>query len=486
MTTQIQPLREKLSAVNVEIGQLLEFDPNTGQAKVDDKGAAIVPDWTPEQESRYESLTTERANIMAHMGRVQGTLDTLAAAETERRTENEDAGKPVDVRIPAPDEGNLGMYGQPESRYQKLVANFGQNVRARMANRIGQEKGLSHDEAFAGPGNAADTMLAFETALIHGERGLMQLEKRLGRDFMNILEVDQTSAPKGGIVTPKEVSSMLWELMTYYAPYMTLGTIVAVNHGRKVGEPTTDDTSNAGEILAESAAITSQDVEFDEVEIQPRRFSSKEALFTWDWVNSQVLSDATGRIYALLAERLGRTLSTACFLGNTAPAITGIKGAVEAANTSIATASGTKLDPADMDDAYFGVDTIYRGDSSFIMHLSTLAHLAGKTISSSDLRHLLTPDLQNGNLMRYRGRPLIEDNNSDEIPNSASANNEVVHFGPVRNLVIKPWTGSGVSYRWAEESTYAKKNQIGVAQVQYYGVGVLLAAAWSYLTLKAS
>ena len=120
------------------------------------------------------------------------------------------------------------------------------------------------------------------------------------------------------------------------------------------------------------------------------------------------------------------------------------------------------------------------------MHLSTLAHLAGKTIGSSDLRALLTPDLQNGNLMRYRSRPLIEDNNSDEIPTTAAANNEVVHFGAIRNLVIKPWTGSGISYRWAEESTYAKKNQIGVAQVQYYGVGVLLAAAWSYLTLKAS
>ena len=146
----------------------------------------------------------------------------------------------------------------------------------------------------------------------------MQLErKRLGRDFMNILEVDQTAAPKGGIVTPKEVSAMLWELMKYHAPYITLGTVVPVNHGRKVGEPTNDDTSNEGEILAENAAITSQDVGLEEVVIQPHRFSSKEALFTWDWVNSQVLSDATGRIYAILAERIARTLAKACFLGNT-------------------------------------------------------------------------------------------------------------------------------------------------------------------------
>ena len=165
MTTQIQPLREKLSAVNVEIGKLLEFDPNTGQAKVDENGVAIIPDWTPEQETRHESLTNQRAKILAHMGRVQGTLDTLAAAETERRTEDAEAGKPFEPRMPAPDGGNLGLYGTPEVGLQKLVANFGSTVRATMANRIGQEKGLSYDEALAGPGNANDTMLAFETGL---------------------------------------------------------------------------------------------------------------------------------------------------------------------------------------------------------------------------------------------------------------------------------------------------------------------------------
>ena len=487
MTTQIQPLRERLTAINTEIGTLLEVDPNTGQAKTDDSGKAIVPNWTSEQEARYDALTNERAGVMAHIQRVNDTLASLNESANERRVERLQAQT-------ARQNGTLrGDQPQPivieESQNLDLARNFTNNARHSMAERLSQEQGKSLDEAYA---EANDTILAWETFNVHGEQGLRDLTQQNGRDFTNILKRDDSTTPFGGIVTPKEVLNELTKIMKYFAPYLSLGTVRTVTSGRKMGHPWTDDTTNEGEWVAENKTIGSADVVLKETVIQPMRLSSKEVTFSYDWLRSVVLSDANAEIYGILGERMGRGLSNACFAGvATSGAVqTGIKGAVEAAIAKASrkrTVATLAIEPSDIDKIYFGVDSAYRSDSSFLMNITTIAHLAGKTVGSGDARALLTPDLQNSNLLRYRGRPIVEENGTDSIPTAKADNLEVAFFGPLRNVRINRLAGSAMSFRWGDEAAYAKFGRIGLAQVEYIGVGVTHATAknWDVLMLKA-
>jgi len=483
----IQHLRERLVALNKQMADLLGVDPATGQAVLDGEGKAAQVDWTDERRSKYDAAMAEAAGVKSQIRAKAAYIEHLAEAAGERRSEDLRRGGDFAERAGAEALDDVFARGHG-ARLAKAALGFSARVRSALAGRLEREHGWTPDRAAA---EAEAAMDAYEHALVRGEAALAAHSQATGREFSNILLTGQTTAPKGGIATPPEVSAALWEMMKHYLPYSDYVTVMPVTHGRKVSEPYTDDTANEGEFLDENDAIGAKDIALGEVAIQPCRISSREVLVSWTWIESQLLSNAVARIYALLAIRLARTVSRMTLLGQATktPNQIGIHGAVTAASgggKKVVSKSATAVGVDDIQAVYRGASSIYRPRSTFVMADSTIGELENIALGSNDARRLFTPDLQAAGLMRFRGRPIIEDNNVDAVPAAAGANHETMFFGPLENVVLKPWTGSAMTFRWQDERAYSGKNQIGFAQCEYWGVGVLFAGAFAYLIQKAS
>ncbi len=130
-----------------------------------------------------------------------------------------------------------------------------------------------------------------------------------------------------GLLQPLELA------MLAFGGMRQVSDIIRTDTGAEIPYPTSNDTSNTGEIIGESTAVSEQDVTFGAVTLGAHKYSSKMVK-----VPTELLEDSAFNIPSmlgsLLGERLGRITNTHFTTGDGAAKPRGITTMTTAGKTT--------------------------------------------------------------------------------------------------------------------------------------------------------
>ncbi len=266
-----------------------------------------------------------------------------------------------------------------------------------------------------------------EHRLLRG--GLMT--QRLSVDEQRSIGTD--SAVAAGYLVPDEYERTIRQNMLAFGGMREVATIMATDTGADLIMPTSDDTGNTGELLAEHGTVSAQDVNVGRLTLKAHMYSSKRVNVSW-----QLLQDAAFDLPAwlqrVLAERIARITNTHFTTGSggnqpygvTLQAATGVSGAT--GQTTICTWD-------DLINLEHKVDPAYRRNARYMFHDNTLSYL--RRIKDGEGRYLWQPGATAGAPSSINGWPYTI--NQDIAQMAASAISVV--FGDFSTYTIRDVRG---------------------------------------------
>jgi HK97 family phage major capsid protein len=239
-----------------------------------------------------------------------------------------------------------------------------------------------------------------------------------------------TTATTGGDVIPEGFVNSLERSLLYYGGMRQVSTVIRTATGNDLPWPTTDDTSNTGAIVVESANASVDDIATSAVTFNAYKYTSKIIKVT-----SELLQDSAFNLAAILGsmlgERIGR-ITNANFTTGTGSAQP--KGIVVCASAGVThdISSGTLSD--DIIDLVHSVDPAYRGQpgTGFMMHDTSVAKV--RKLKDSNNQYLWQPGMQLGVPDRLFGYPVTI---NQDMAYSWSATDDPIIFGALRKYVIR-------------------------------------------------
>ncbi|WP_298235907.1 phage major capsid protein [uncultured Azohydromonas sp.] len=199
---------------------------------------------------------------------------------------------------------------------------------------------------------------------------------------------------EGGYTTAPEYYASLEAAMRAYGGIFSAVDTIRTGTGTAMNFPTTDATTEEGEIVGEGGPATGQDTAFGNIALSVYRYSSKKIALPWELIQDSFI-DIEGYINELLAMRLGRIGSKHLTngTGTNQP-----KGIVTAATLGKAGATGstTSVGYDDLVDTEHSVDPIYRGmpGVGWMFHDNTLK--AVRKIKDGNGRPIFVPGYEAG------------------------------------------------------------------------------------------
>lgn len=303
-------------------------------------------------------------------------------------------------------------------------------------------------------------------------------EKTLSADESEVLQraLSTGTASEGGYLVPELWADQITKQMAFYGPMIDIATIMPDSSGAKMNFPTNNDTSNAGEWVAEKAATTEGDPVFGEVEIDTHVISSKYVA-----VQRQLLQDNTYNLEAYLAEifgeRIGRGANLAFTTGNGTAKPYGI---VTGAGNNVAAQAAAAISRTDIVNLKYGVNRAYRPRGVYQFSDATMKKIVLLSIGTADDRPLYLPSTVVGEPDMLEGSPVYV--NSDIADVAASAISGV--YGDVKKYIIRTVPQARMLMRLNELN--ALKYQITFVLFDRYGGRLTDTAAIAKLTHPSS
>ncbi|MEY8205408.1 MAG: phage major capsid protein [Bermanella sp.] len=309
----IQQLREERKAAAAKMRNLVENHP-------EDKK------WEPEQETQYQNMKSE----------VEGIDRQISAfEETLKLTDDQDQ---------------------------------------RIKDRAG-EQNISTDEAT----NHEAQLKACTNAWLRGgvdnltndQRTFMRNEVQRANNAMGTQE-----ANNGQALTHKEFVSRLLEAMKAFGGMRAVANVISTATGNAMDMPTTDATSEEGEIVGENAQSNNQDTTFGSVSVGAFKYSSKSIAVPFELLQDSGI-DLEAYIIRLMSMRLARVQNKHFTVGDGVGKPTGI---IPAAGVGHVGASASTIEFTELNQLIHSVDPAYRegGNCGFMFNDFTLRDLKDK------------------------------------------------------------------------------------------------------------
>jgi HK97 family phage major capsid protein len=206
---------------------------------------------------------------------------------------------------------------------------------------------------------------------------------------------------------------------------------IRTTEGADLPWPTADDTSNTGEQLGESAAVTvsGADPTFGAIILKAYKFSSKGVKIPSELLEDTAF-DMAGVLGGMLGERLGRITNTKFTTGTGAATP---KGIVEASTAGNTTASATAITADELMDLVHQVDPAYRTQApGFMMHDSVL--LVIRKLKDGNGDYLWQSGLQDGVPDRLLSYPLTI---NQDMTSAVTAGLKTILFGALNKYKIR-------------------------------------------------
>jgi HK97 family phage major capsid protein len=362
--------------------------------------------WTNDDQTKYNDLKAAVDNIDAHISAFKETLEMTESQE------NHVANVAVDMNISV-DEATV--------REQKLKACTNAWLRGGVEN------------------------------LTTDQREFMAKEVKRVSAAMGIGE-----ANNGGALVHREFVSRLLEAMKSFGGMRSIATVMQTATGNPMDMPTTDSTSEEGEIVGESVEVGEEDTEFGTKSMGAFKYSSKSIALPYELTQDSGI-DVEAHILRLLAMRIARIQNKHFTIG------TGTgqpEGVVTAATVGEVAAAAADITFDELDALAHSVDPIYResGKCLFMFNDMTLKKLKGKKDANN--RPLWLPSLDTGAPDRIGGYGYQINQQMADI----AANAKAVAFGDFSHYTIRD-VMQLMLFRMTD-SKYTLKGQVGFVGFQ--------------------
>lgn len=325
-------------------------------------------------------------------------------------------------------------------------------------------------------GPEVDAVAAVGVYLRHGTQGISQEQAIAIRNAMST-----TTGSEGGYTVPSEVAAMVVDALKNYGGMREVAQILTTASGNPLSYPTSDGTSEVGEIVAENAAATGADITFGTVSVNPYKYSSKKIALPWELVQDSAI-DVVQFVVDRLATRIGRITNTHYTTGDGSSKPYGVMARASSGKVGV-TGHTTTVTYADLIDLIHSVNSAYRRRARLMLADSSLAVLR-KMVDTTG-RPIWTPgdaeSITNGIPGTLCGYQYTVNNDVAAM----AANAKSIAFGDFGQFVIRDVAGSFVIRRF-DDSAFALNGQVGFCGWTRTGSNLLDTAAVKYYQNSAS
>lgn len=289
-----------------------------------------------------------------------------------------------------------------------------------------------------------------------------------------------TTGSEGGYSVQSDVAKTLIETLKAFGGMREVSTVIQTEMGNPLSFPTTDGTSETGELIAENTTATAADPTFGTVALNPFKFSSKIVAVPFELLqDSQV--DIEAFVNARLAERLGRVTNTYFTTGTGTSQPRGV--VVGASSGKVGTTGQTAtVTYDDLIDLIHSVDPAYRasGRCRFMMADSSLKVI--RKLKDSQNRPIFLPGYELNNSMPDTILGYGVTINQDVA--AMAANAKSILFGDFSKYIIRDVMAATL-FRFTD-SAYAKLGQVGFLMWMRSGGNLVDTAAVKYYQNSAT
>lgn len=322
--------------------------------------------------------------------------------------------------------------------HQRLLDNEAEDSFSKLPTK---EKGAKVDPAMA----------AYENYLRKMSNRLTPQEIEAIRNTMST-----TTGSEGGYTVQPIVASTLIEALKDFGAMRRLAERLVTTNGADLSFPSTDGTSEEGEIIAQNTTATDADVGFGTVPLNTYKFSSKVVT-----IPIELLQDSNIDVVALvnkrLRERVGRIQNRLFTVGSGTGQPFGVTTAASAGKVG-ATGQTLTVTYDDLVDLVDSIDPAYQNAGLKFQFSQTVRRVVRK-IKDTAGRPIWTPSYDEGMSAKtpdlLLGYP-VEINNHMPVP---AANAKSISFGDHSKYLVRD-AMELTMFRF-EDSAYLKKGQVG-------------------------
>lgn len=265
-----------------------------------------------------------------------------------------------------------------------------------------------------------------------------------------------TTPSEGGYTVQSTIASAVIDAMKDYAGMRRVAERLVTASGAPLSYPSSDGTTEEGEIIAENASASDADISFGTVPLNVFKFSSK--VIT---IPIELLQDTTIDILALLnmrvRDRVGRIQNKKFTIGTGTGEPYGLSVAAGVGKTGT-TGQTTTVTYDDLVDLVDSIDPAYAANELKFMFGQTMRRTIRK-IKDTAGRPIWTPSYDAGMTAKTPDLLMghaVELNNHMPAP---AANAKSIAFGALNKYMVRD--AMEVTLFRFEDSAYLKKGQIG-------------------------
>lgn len=382
-----------------------------------------------------QALREERKAIAAQM-------DTLVNQPDDHKWNDDDQKKFNDFRAAVE---NIDRHITAYEETMKLT-----DAQERHVKNVAAQLDIGDDEA----ADREAKLKACTNAWLRGGMGNLTTDQQtfMRNEIARVNAAMGTNeANNGQALVYREFVARLLEAMKAFGGMRSVATILPTSTGNALDLPTTDATTEEGEIVGENQQSTNQDTTFGTKSVGAFKYSSKSIALPFELVQDSGI-DLEAYIQRLLSMRLSRIQNKHFTVGTGSGQP---EGAVTASTVGKIAASATDITFDDLNHLIHSVDPIYRqgGNCRFMFNDLTLRGLKDKKDANG--RPLWLPSVDATEPDRIGGFGYVINQHVADI----GANALPVAFGDFSHYTIRDVMQMTL-FRMTD-SKYTEKGQIG-------------------------
>lgn len=328
------------------------------------------------------------------------------------------------------------------------------------------------------PGAKAGDRLAelYNKFLRQGEKGITAEEWREIRATMST-----TTGSEGGYSVQTEVATRIVDSLKAFGGMRAVAQVIRTAMGNDMSFPTSDGTSEVGELIAQNTTATAADPTFGTVAVVTYKFSSKIVAVPFELLQDSQI-DVAAFVENRLVQRIGRITNQFFTTGTGTSQPRGVITGATLGKTGT-TGQTTSVIFDDLVDLVHSVDPAYRASPSCAFMMADSSLKVVRKIKDSQNRPVFLPGYEGlGGAMgdSLLGYPVQV--NQDVA--TMAANAKSIAFGDFNQYVIRDVMAPTL-FRF-EDSVYAKLGQVGFLMWHRAGGNLLDTAAVKYYANSAT
>lgn len=245
------------------------------------------------------------------------------------------------------------------------------------------------------------------------------------REFRALSAVTGSS---GAFTIPEGFVSNLERALLQFGNVREVAEIIRTATGNDLPWPTSNDTTNKGEIVGENITQSEQNVTFGQTTWKAYKYSSKMVKVPFELLQDSAI-DLASLIGSMLGERIGRIQNDHFTTG------TGTgqpRGIVNASTLGVTAAVATAIKADEVIDLIHSVDPAYRIGARFMFHDSILQAIS--KLKDGQGNYLLRVGLEQGLPDRIRGYPFSINQSMDS---TIASGKKTMLFGQMNKYKVR-------------------------------------------------